>query len=255
MSVGVIAGSGTSLAGFGASAVAFDDVDNEWKIRLGDKRHHMTADQIHAALWGSTVTAALTDAAVRLTAAAQIDEAQKIADAMHRAAQKSGDEAVMVRGVRHAHKACATRRSLMDFDADLTLGDDNGVIDIAAYQRTGDPADLLRPAAPDDLVTESVGYTFDPYAHSARVDRFLDLFIPDRELRRDVFRVLGSMIVTGNPLRHFVTVIGETSTGKTTLTRYLNESLGAYCAPGSTAMFGGSQGRIRNCSTRYAVES
>ncbi|MFF0707407.1 hypothetical protein [Gordonia sputi] len=226
----------------GTSAVALDDVDNEWMIRLGNQWHHMTADQIHAALWGSTVTAALTDAAVRLKATAQTDAAQKIADAMHRAAQKSGDVAVMVRGVRHAHKACAHRRSLMDFDADLALGADNGVIDVAAYQRTGDPADLLRPAAPDDLVTESVGYAFDPYAHSARVDRFLDLFIPDRELRRDVFRVLGSMIVTGNPLRHFVTVIGETSTGKTTLTRYLNASLGAYCAPGSTAMFGGSAG-------------
>lgn len=59
---------------------------------------------------------------------------------------------------------------------------------------------------------------------------YLNLFIPDTGLRRDVQKVLGHTLIGGNPDRRSVWLKGVSTTGKSTMVSAIQGALGSYAA-------------------------
>jgi len=110
----------------------------------------------------------------------------------------------------------------------MLLGAENGVIDL----RTG----KLQPGKPEDRITMSVGFVFDPDAKCPRWEQFLTEVFDDLELIDWIWRVLGYTI-SGDTTEHiFMMGYGEGANGKSRFCNAVLNALGdyAYSAPFST---------------------
>jgi len=110
----------------------------------------------------------------------------------------------------------------------MLLGAENGVIDL----RTG----KLRPGKPEDRITMSVGFNFDPEAKCPRWERFLDEVFDEAVLIDWLWRVLGYTI-SGDTTEHILMMgYGEGANGKSRFCNAILNALGdyAYSSPFST---------------------
>jgi len=111
----------------------------------------------------------------------------------------------------------------------MLLGAENGVIDL----RTG----KLRPGKPEDMITMSVGFDFNPSAKCPRWDQFLEeIFDDNTELVDWLWRVLGYTI-SGDTTEHiFMMGYGEGANGKSRFCNAILTALSdyAYSSPFST---------------------
>jgi len=97
----------------------------------------------------------------------------------------------------------------------------NGLVDL----RTGS----LLPHDPERLITVQAPVEFDPEARAPRFENFLrEIFLGDADLIAFILRLLGMMILGGNPERVFVVFWGDGRNGKSTLLKTLGGVLGNY---------------------------
>jgi putative DNA primase/helicase len=110
----------------------------------------------------------------------------------------------------------------------------NGTIDL----RTGD----LKPNDPDDLITRSLGVTFDPdCVTSPELEDFIETFMPDPTHVEYLFKLLGSTLAANNVYRLFIIIHGESTSGKTQFIEAVARALGDYVVPVNTSIFRANQ--------------
>ena len=150
-------------------------------------------------------------------------------------AQKSG----MNYNAECAIRACAKRMGIHHVSDDLDqnrelLGVANGVLEL------NDSGVLLREQKMQDLITFNTnvewGEDLDPKGE-ALWNEFLDLFIPDQEIRRIIQIAIGYCLLGRNSERVFLIALGQTSSGKSTFARVITKALGEYAAPVGKTMF------------------
>jgi putative DNA primase/helicase len=145
---------------------------------------------------------------------------------------------------------------LADFDANRdVLHCTNGVLDLQTF--------ALAPHSPAWMCTLSTQTYYLPDARHEMWEAYLDLFLPDSELRAFVQRVLGYCLLDGNPERLLLLVNGKTSTGKSTLNEMMLAALGGYARPFNLSMLRANQdekpradiAEVLNCRYVSAVEA
>lgn len=114
----------------------------------------------------------------------------------------------------------AAQTSPAAFDAcPSALNVANGTLDVESG--------VMHAYARDDLLTSRCNTAYVPEASSARLDAFLDRFLPDHGERHTILGTLAVCALrAGNPERKLVLLLGPSSTGKSTLIDLLCASLG-----------------------------
>jgi len=145
--------------------------------------------------------------------------------------------------VRAALEVCQYRRraEVDDMDADpWALVVPNGQIDLRAVRDFDRPVD----AAPDEVAglrwkawlrdvdraarpTKCAGVLFDPWADCPRWRAFLELVLPDPEIRACAQRLFGALLFGRNRAQVAILMRGAGGNGKTTLINVLRHVLGA----------------------------
>lgn len=128
----------------------------------------------------------------------------------------------------------ALHASINDFDVNpALLHCSNGVLDLTTYE--------LHDHSPHWLCTITTGTDYLPGATCPTWQSYLDLFLPEPDLREYVQRVIGYSLLDGNPERLFFFVCGGTSTGKSTLNEIALATFGGYAKPFNLSIFRANQ--------------
>lgn len=100
----------------------------------------------------------------------------------------------------------------------------------------------IKPNDPADLITRSLGVSFDPYSEtSPQLDEFIQTFMPDALHSDYLFKLLGSTLAGTNMFRLFIIIHGESTSGKTQLIEAIARTLGDYVVPVNTSIFRANQ--------------
>lgn len=98
----------------------------------------------------------------------------------------------------------------------------------------------VRPCRPEDMNSRSCTVRFNPAAESARLDEFLETFLPDPADQRFVFALLGHSLRVGNDRRVLPIFWGPTTSGKSQLFAALHQLLGGYICTVGASVFRGN---------------
>lgn len=90
---------------------------------------------------------------------------------------------------------------------------------------------LVRQSRRTDLLTMSTGAAYLPNATHPNWEKFLDDFLPDKEIRKFVQKALGYTLIDGNPEKLIIFLFGKNHTGKTTILEAIGSALGDYASP------------------------
>jgi putative DNA primase/helicase len=127
------------------------------------------------------------------------------------------------------------RRQVDELDADeFALVVENGQVDLRAVQDGAPREDCLGHVDRDALPTRCAGVPFDADAKPRAWLDFLDLILPDAEVRACVQRLFGAMLFGENREQVAVVLRGGGGNGKSTLLLALSHVLGwldGYAAP------------------------
>lgn len=126
----------------------------------------------------------------------------------------------------------------LDTNPFLIGHEDNTVIELLTYvDNDTHNAWRLRPVAPEDNITMSINYKFDPSAVSKIWDNFIRFVLPEYEVRSYAQTAEGYCLQAHNPKRKWLVIYGQTTTGKTTFTETISKALGDYCKSSSHSIF------------------
>lgn len=129
-----------------------------------------------------------------------------------------------------------------EFDTNpLLLGCANGVLELAE-----DPT--LRDPLREDYVTYNTSVPYIPWRDLANADdinldgyhlwdEYLDTFLPDRDLRHFIHKVMGHLLIGANPEKLLIFLYGPHDTGKSTMLGAIASALGDYCGNIDINMF------------------
>ncbi|KZL31501.1 hypothetical protein A3852_17895 [Rhodococcus qingshengii] len=153
----------------------------------------------------------------------ELKEARAFARTLDAWAQQCGNRPRVEAAIALGHNRAQRLGFAVDpdeFDSTPELfGVLNGVINIA----TGELIQRSR----DVLVTKSAACDYQQNATHPEWTSYLDTFLPDREYRKFVQKVLGyAALLKGNPDRLLVLLLGDTSTGKSALKEVIRTVLG-----------------------------
>lgn len=172
-----------------------------------------------------------------------IKRARRLADKWSSFALHSGDNASAMNALKAAQAIDAITMQAEALDAKPNLlGVKNGVLELT------DNGYRFRQAIRDDFVTMNTEVDFMYRSDLERAggeiakgriawNDYLDLFLPDLKDREFAQKVLGYCLLGGNPDRYCVFLIGETSTGKTTMLNVIMAALGRYAATVNLSIF------------------
>lgn len=124
-----------------------------------------------------------------------------------------------------------------DLDSSHNLmGVANGVLELGVDQV------VLRPARADDLITLNTGVNWkDPQEINKlgreKWEEYLELFLPDEDLRRTAQVALGHCLIGGNPEKIFIVLKGSRDTGKSTMANLCAAALGDYAMTASMTIY------------------
>jgi len=100
---------------------------------------------------------------------------------------------------------------------------------------------LVRPRTRDDRCTLVTSVPYRPEVLEKKppqaIHDFIELFLPEENRARLMFRLLGYALRGGNDRRYFVILKGGTTTGKTQLVRAVSETLGGYVGAAAATVF------------------
>lgn len=109
------------------------------------------------------------------------------------------------------------------FDSDSRiLATKNGTIEL------NDNGFNFRESRRSDMVTRITRVGYVEGAEHPMWDEYLDLFLPEQDLREWVQKLAGYSLLGENPERRFIFAWGPTSSGKTTFAELMMDVLGAY---------------------------
>ncbi len=116
----------------------------------------------------------------------------------------------------------------LDLDLNL-LGCNNGVIDLTTLE--------FRLSKPDDMISLSVGYEFNPNINPDirhEIDDFMNKVYPNHDVREYVKKIFGSTLLGDNRSKILVlfTDVAQGNNGKTTQFEWLSETMGDYYITG-----------------------
>lgn len=94
----------------------------------------------------------------------------------------------------------------------------NGVLDLRTLRLLGH--------APTHMMTKTTGVMYDPSAQSREWRSFLRTFLPDRELRAWMQKLMGISLLSGNPEKLILVVKGPGDAGKSSLNSLVMGALG-----------------------------
>lgn len=210
---------------------------NEWGMWNPARQRYerMPHERLVTDVWGPTIiegykeaaTACFTDADLAHEAGDEEEEKKQAKEAMEfkRLAEVAGGRNTIVQGMSLAHSVSRHRISEADYDADpFLLGVGNGMLDFSTLH--DDPAKYLREGTSSDLVFHNTGIDYVPGAESQLWKDTLEVFLPDRNYRRFVQRVLGYTLLGGNRERLIIFLQGPSSTGKSTISDAIRRALG-----------------------------
>lgn len=200
---------------------------------------------VYGTLWTRSVGEIVAQAVRDAEAAAEDDgdESVKAARALQRRVQ---GRTFVMNSLSMARARCGSNAQITEFDqaphAVQVVGDDGRA---AMLEFRKGARRTVRPSHPDDMAMYSTGISYDPNATHAVVDDFERKHLPDPELRRFTWKVLGYAALTGgNPSNLFVLLKGAGSTGKTFAAEATNRAVGDYAtAIEATKLFGKQNGR------------
>lgn len=86
----------------------------------------------------------------------------------------------------------------------------------------------FRASRKEDLLTKVAGVPYIEGATHPMWNEYLDLFLPEQDLREWVQKLAGYSLYGANPERRFIFAWGPTSSGKTTFAELMMDVLGAY---------------------------
>lgn len=191
--------------------------DGVWKVDLNEpmRRAKGIAREI------------VKDASDRLMYDPEDKQAQKLLDWGHKTGNLSRLEAMLK--VARSEDDMAVPNS--DFDADPSLFNcPNGVIELR------ESGINFRETRKEDLLTKQGRVRYTEGAKHPMWDNYLNLFLPELDLRAWVQKLCGYSLYGANPERRIVFAWGPTSSGKTTLAELMLDCLGGYGGPFSLSM-------------------
>lgn len=95
----------------------------------------------------------------------------------------------------------------------------------------------LRANEPSDMLTACTSVTYTPGYTSDFLERQLDIFLPDLEVRQLFWDFLGAAVLGGNRLRVLGLFIGNTTSGKSMITEAVKNTLGKFMMPVNSSIF------------------
>lgn len=124
---------------------------------------------------------------------------------------------------REMTRLLAVAESKFDKESDIVVCD-NGVLVLGT-----DGAATLQPHSCERLVTKRLGYNiiWQPDAECPVFDKFISTSITDKD-QRDYLQMVMGLALFGKPTKSFLNFIGETDTGKSSLSRILQQVFGTY---------------------------
>jgi putative DNA primase/helicase len=133
-----------------------------------------------------------------------------------------------VLGIAAALEAFAA--TVDDLDADpYLLNCDNGTLDLRTTE--------LRPHSPADRITKVTTAAYDPLAHGATWEKFIQRVLPNEPVREFLQRYVGTSLC-GRVLEHKLAILtGEGRNGKGVFYGAVNAALGDYAATGDPNLF------------------
>jgi putative DNA primase/helicase len=146
------------------------------------------------------------------------------------AAEKFAVESGNLRRITNALELAAAecRHQLDDLDADpFALVVKNGQVDLGRVRAGAPVEEWLQPVDREALPTRRAGVQFDALAEAPRWRAFLELILPDPEVRACVQRLFGAMLFGRNESQIAVIFRGPGGNGKSTLLAVLKQVLGA----------------------------
>lgn len=200
---------------------------------------------VYGTLWTRSVGEIVAQA-VRDAEAAAEDEEDKAVKAARTLQRRVQGRTFVMNSLSMARARCGCGVQVTEFDqsphAVQIVGED-GRASMLEFRKGARPT--VRPSHPDDMAMYSTGISYDPSATHPVVDDFERKHLPDPELRRFTWKVLGyAALMGGNPANLFVLLKGAGSTGKTFAAEATSRTVGDYAtAIEATKLFGRQNGR------------
>lgn len=143
--------------------------------------------------------------------------------------ERNGNVRSAENAIRSLRSLPGVARDINDLDANkFLLGVANGVVELDRDNVR------LRPAMQSDLITLNTGVAYrEEWSDVKEFARdmwegYLNLFIPNLELRKAIQVALGHCIIGGNPEKVLISLVGQTDTGKSTMVNTVLAALGEY---------------------------
>jgi len=111
------------------------------------------------------------------------------------------------------------------------IGFENGIYDLEKME--------FRDGKPDDYITMSVGYNYEPQYSNKKIDimKFFEDIMPNEQQREYLLTLCGSCLFGSNTKEQFYIFTGAMRNGKTTLTTILKYTFGDYYTSAQNNMF------------------
>lgn len=128
------------------------------------------------------------------------------------------------------------------------LGVDNGVIELDIHAKPNEPAFSLRQVEKEDWVLTNTGIPYLPIEDQLKAGGelakgvrawadYLELFLPDPEIRAWTQQLLGYCLYGRNVEKKFIFLFGQGGTGKTTILNAVMGAIGSYAGSFEMSMF------------------
>jgi P4 family phage/plasmid primase-like protien len=186
------------------------------------------------------------------------------ANSWHRWSLRSGNTPAINNAIKQIesshHKGISVATAGNQFDRNpKLLGCENGILVLEREP-------YLRPAKKEDFVTFNTHTQFIPWdtdsAEESGVlegyklwNEYLEIFLPDVKLRHFIQKVMGHLLIGGNPEKLLIFVYGPHDTGKSTMLGSIRSALGDYYGTVDINLFNNSKlnpGLIRAVPLRVA---
>jgi putative DNA primase/helicase len=162
------------------------------------------------------------------------------------AARLTGRLKALGKAREHAQSALGVKRILSMAEHDPAICYPSGTFDVRSELlgvRNGllvlgaDGSVELRPAERSDRITRCAEASYRARATHPAFEFYLDFFLPDFEVRRELQKFLGYALHGKNPEKLIGVFLGTGNTGKTTLLEWITSALGGYGGSFTSSLF------------------
>lgn len=157
----------------------------------------------------------------------RIEELESVAKNLH----KRADRLLNTTAMKHVLEQLGSVDEIKVLNEEFNSVD--GVLGIAGGKtlEVNSPDLTVRESVKGDLLTMSTKAFYQEGATHKNWNKFLEDFLPSKDLQRFVQKVMGYTLIDGNPEKIIVFLYGPNHTGKTTILEAIGAALGDYASP------------------------